>query len=189
MKLSRQIALWLVVFALGTAPFARCITHPFCACDDLNYVMAHAEMREGLSLNALKYAFSSYDHAIWMPFTRLSYALDSAIAGDGTREGEDRLAHVMHLHSVLLHGLNAVLLFWLLAMVSCSGSRFPVFAAVLVALIWAVHPLRVESVVWIASRKDVLSMAWLLGALIFWVKPSCFAMARTRSRAVLLTFG
>lgn len=113
-----------------------------------------------------RFGVADVSQAIWMPLTWISYRFDLWAARDSgkTTTADSKTVRFMHLHSVALHSLNAVLLFWLL----CAALGAQGLVAAIAALVWALHPLRVESVTWIASRKDVLSMAWLLIALLLW---------------------
>lgn len=113
-------------------------------CDDLDYL---------LKSNAI----FGVENSIWMPLTWLSYSLESALGFDWGQR---------HWTSIAIHAVNAVLLFALLRRL------FPrsVLVAAFAAFFWAVHPLRAESVAWLASRKDVLSTFFFLAALIAWVR-------------------
>lgn len=155
------------VFAIAVLPFVDSVRHGFAPCDDYDYVRRNVEVTSGLRLANTAWAFTYADQGIWMPGTWLSYQADwTFFKGKPT---------AMHLHSLVIHGVNAVLL-WVFLCLLLQSQRFkrskvPVeWVAAVAALLWAVHPLRVESVVWIASRKDVLSMAGLLASLIAWVK-------------------
>ena len=145
------------------APFLRTGGHGFVNLDDYDYALKHREVTGGLSAGAAAWAFTSRAECIWMPLTWISYMADHTFAGGSPR--------AMHLHSVAVHGLNAALLFLLLTMLAGGGNgRKAGAVAALSALFWAVHPLRCESVAWIASRKDVLSLFWELLAFIFWMR-------------------
>jgi len=123
--------------------------------DDDVYVTENPAVRGGLSWSGVKWAFTSLHAVNWHPLTWLSHMLDVELFG------ADPWGH--HLTSVLLHALNAVLLFgW----VSCmTRTLVPAF---LVAALFAAHPLRVESVAWVAERKDVLCACFGFGALWAW---------------------
>jgi len=108
--------------------------------------------------------FSDLSCGIWMPLAWASYALDNLLFG--SHYG------LWHLTSILVHGANAVLVyvfFSRLLKLRQGDVRFAALPA-LVALLWAVHPLRVESVVALSSRKDVLSLFFELLALVAWLK-------------------
>jgi len=118
--------------------------------DDDVYVTANAHVRSGLTLHGLVWAFTTNYAANWHPLTWLSHMLDWQLWGG--RAG----AH--HLVNVLLHIANTLLLFGVLSRMTASAWR-----SALVAGLFALHPLHVESVAWVSERKDVLSTCfWLL---------------------------
>ena len=171
-RFRRRLALALLAAAtalLAALPFLRAAGYGFVNCDDYDYALVHREVTSGLSPESAMWAFGSLSGCIWMPLTWLSYMADHTFFGGSPG--------AMHLHSVVVHGLNAGLFFVLLVLLPCrvrptGADRAPAgaAAAMLAALVWAVHPLRCESVAWIASRKDVLSLFWELLALVFWVR-------------------
>lgn len=111
--------------------------------DDPAYITANPHVITGLKLQNLRWAFEPHFYAgNYHPLTWISLQLDAAIWG------ERPLGY--HLTNLLLHLANTALLFLLLA-------RWSLWRAAAAALLWAVHPLRVESVAWAAERKDVLS--------------------------------
>jgi Tfp pilus assembly protein PilF len=118
----------------------------FVAYDDPEYVYANPTVREGLTANSIRAAFTVFQHGNWHPLTTLSHMLDATLFGLN--------AGGHHATNVLLHALNAVLLFAVLRRL--TGARGPSAAA---AALFALHPLNVETVAWISSRKDVLSTA------------------------------
>lgn len=120
--------------------------------DDNHYITENAQVKAGLSWDTVKWAFTTYDAANWHPLTWLSHALDCQLFGMSPAGP--------HLISVLLHALNAVLLF--LVLQSLTGFTW---RSLMVAAVFAVHPLNVESVAWAAERKNVLSMLFFLLAL------------------------
>ena len=152
------------------AVFARSAGFEFVRFDDPSYTFACPFVRGGLSASNVVAAFSSFAHGgIWMPATYVSYMLDVSLFGPGA------CGH--HLVSVALHALNAVLLWKLL--VELSLARTPrtrelaapqTVAAVLAVAIWALHPLRVEPVCWIAARKELLWSAFALAGLFAWLR-------------------
>lgn len=139
--------------------------------DDYAYVGRDAFVVNGFSWQAFLHSFTYLEQAIWMPLTWMSYMLDfSLFHGD---------PGAMHVHSFLIHAFNAVLLF--IFLLSLFGgmernghdgvlSRKSILAIAVATLLWSVHPLRVESVTWVAARKDVLSLFWELLAMICWVR-------------------
>ena len=128
------------------------IGHSFLVYDDREYVTANSHIHEGLSWSTIQWAFTSTTAANWHPLTWLSHALDCQLFG------LNPAGH--HLDSVLIHALNAVLLFLLLAW--STKRRGP---SLLVAALFALHPIHVESVVWVAERKNVLSTLFFLLAI------------------------
>src|SRR5271166_6503726 len=131
------------------SPVAR---HPFTNFDDPDYVTQNRHVQTGLSWQTMAWAWTTTEQANWHPLAWISHALDCQLYGMN--------AGGHHLTSVLWHVLNAVLLFLLLARVTGSTAR-----SALVAALFAVHPLNVESVAWIAERKNVLSVFFFLLAL------------------------
>ncbi len=132
-------------------------SHDFVNYDDNIYVTDNPQVKAGLNWGGVQWAFTS-DHAgNWHPLTWLSHMADVELYGIQPQ------GH--HLTSVVLHGANVLLLFLLLF--RCTGDFWPsIFAAALFAL----HPLRVESVAWVAERKDVLSTLFALLTLLAYVR-------------------
>ncbi len=144
------------LLALATViAFATALQAGFVAVDDAEYVGRNRQIQEGLTLATVRYAFSGFRISNWHPLTMLSHALDC------TLYGLNPVGH--HLTSVLLHALNAVLLYLFLKHATRSRGR-----AALVAALFALHPLRVESVAWISERKDVLSGTFFILLLLAW---------------------
>ena len=128
-------------------PALRC---GFVNYDDPVYVMGNGPVRGGLHWAGIRWAFSATEAVNWHPLTWLSHMADCQFYG------LNATGH--HLTSVLLHAANAVLL--LLLLWRTTGA---LWTSLLAAALFALHPLRVESVVWIAERKDVLSaFFWML---------------------------
>lgn len=143
-------ALVCLALAAGTlAVFGRTITYPFVGYDDPDYVTANPHVRGGISAENVRWAFG-FHAANWHPLTWLSHMLDCQVFGLDARWH--------HAENVALHATNAVLLF--LVWRRMTGDLWP---SAFVAAVFAVHPLRVESVAWVAERKDVLSgLFWML---------------------------
>ena len=120
--------------------------------DDEGYILQNAHVRAGLTLETVKWSFTTYEQSNWHPLTWLSHALDVELFG------LNPAGH--HYTSVLLHAANAVLLFLLLQ--GATGFRW---RSLIVAALFALHPIHVESVAWAAERKNVLSMFFFLLAL------------------------
>ncbi|MDP2605157.1 MAG: glycosyltransferase family 39 protein [Deltaproteobacteria bacterium] len=146
MKTRLSLGLLLVVGAI----YLQTGSHTFIDFDDNEYVYENPMVRGGLSLDGVVWAFSTFWSANWHSITWLSHMVDVQIFG------LDAGWH--HLTNVALHGLNSVLLFLVLRSLTNA-----VWRSALVAALFAVHPQHVESVAWIAERKDVLStFFWLL---------------------------
>jgi protein O-mannosyl-transferase len=143
----------LIYFALLLATFAvyAQVRHfSFLNYDDPDYTTGNVHVRQGLTAQGLAWAFTSRDAANWFPVTWVSHMLDAQFFG--LDSGWD------HLHNVLLHALAAILLCVFLQ--RATGARW---RSALVAFFFALHPLHVESVAWVAERKDVLSACfWFL---------------------------
>ncbi len=126
--------------------------YPFLTFDDQRYVTENWHVQAGLRWETVEWAFTTYDAANWHPLTWLSHALDWQLFG------KNPAGH--HYTNVLVHAVNVVLLFLLL-----QGATSCAWRSWMVAAFFAVHPINVESVVWIAERKNVLSMLFFLLAL------------------------
>jgi hypothetical protein len=177
-EVRRVLEIAFVVLAVCLV-FGRASGYGFVNCDDYDYALKYGEVTGGITAAGAKWALGCVSEAIWMPLTWVSYMVDFDLARalgllDTSADGWG-VAGVMHAHSVLLHAANAVLVFLLFVRVGggASGGRaLPtggVGGALVAALLWAVHPLRTESVAWVASRKDVLSLFWELLALHAWL--------------------
>jgi tetratricopeptide (TPR) repeat protein len=148
----RNLVLALLLVVATLALYNPVVHHPFVNFDDDRYVTDNIHVRAGLHWDTIKWAFTSFDEANWHPLTWLSHALDCQLFG------LNPAGH--HYISVLLHALNAVLLFWVLWRATGSTAR-----GWMAAFLFALHPINVESVAWVAERKTVLSMLFLLLAL------------------------
>jgi Flp pilus assembly protein TadD len=125
--------------------------HPFVNYDDPVYAFENPYVRAGLTADGVRWAFTTFEAGNWHPLTWLSLELDATLFGGLT-------AGAFHRTNVLLHAANAVLLFVVLWRMTGA-----VWRAAVVAALFALHPLHVESVAWVAERKDVLStLFWML---------------------------
>ncbi|MGO9147156.1 MAG: tetratricopeptide repeat protein [Desulfomonilia bacterium] len=143
--------------------------------DDPVYITTNKDIRHGLTIDGLKFAFICVYASNWHPLTWISHMLDVEMFG--LNPG------MHHLTNVLLHILNSILLF--LVFERMTGA---LWRSAVVAALFALHPIHVESVVWISERKDVLStFFWMLTMLAYhW-----YVMNKTISRYLLvaLLFG
>lgn len=151
----KSAGICLALSILTIAAFWGVHEHEFINLDDADYVFDNPNVQAGFTGEALRWAFAESHAGNWHPITWLSHMLDCRLFG--LNPGPP------HLVNLLIHILNALLLFAILK--SSTGATWrSAFAACLFAL----HPLRVESVAWVSERKDVLSaLFWMLGTLAY----------------------
>jgi tetratricopeptide (TPR) repeat protein len=171
------LAIGCAIFLGTVGLFSRAVEAKFLNFDDDVYVTKNPRVASGLSWDNVRWACLTNHAANWHPLTWLSLQLDAQIFGLDPR--------AFHATNVMLHALSAWLLFsWLSR---ATGSVWPSAVA---SLLFAVHPLRVESVAWVAERKDVLSglffMLLLLAYRYYCSKPS---LGRYLATAVCLLLG
>ena len=123
--------------------------HPFVNYDDLAYIVDNPHISAGLDWDTVGWAFTTFDQFTWHPLTWLSHALDVQFF-----QLEPGGPHVMNM---LWQVMNVLLLFWVLRRATGYVGR-----SAMVAGLFALHPLNVESVAWIAERKNLLSMMFFL---------------------------
>jgi tetratricopeptide (TPR) repeat protein len=148
---------WLVSIALAVVTlgiYAQVLQFDFVDWDDDQYIYENPHTAQGLTVPSVTWAFTSTDAVNWHPLTWISHMVDVELFGLQRAENGRVLqgpgGH--HLVSVLLHTANSLLL--LLLLVRMTGAFWP---SALCAALFAIHPLRVESVAWVSERKDVLS--------------------------------
>lgn len=142
-------------FALTFVTFGPTLFSTFVLWDDTYLIYANPDIK-GFSLRNLHAIFSTFDPELYVPMTLLSYQLDFTIAG--------MEPFMFHLHNLILHTINALLVTWLLA--HWTGRRS---LALLGGLLFAVHPLQTEAVAWASARKDVLSSLFFLLSLLGYI--------------------
>jgi protein O-mannosyl-transferase len=147
------LGICLFLIAATLAVYGQTVGFEFVSYDDNDYVYENHHVREGFSPASLKWAFTGVHSANWHPLTTLSHILDWSLYG--------KWAGGHHLTNVFLHAAGSVVLF--LALRRLTGATW---RSGLVAALFALHPLHVESVAWVAERKDVLS--GLFFALTLW---------------------
>ena len=165
----RMLLLSLLLVALTWAVYARVWRFDLVSFDDPAYV--NSQVKLGLSPRGMHWAFVGYHDANWIPLVWLSLMLDTTIFGPSPSG--------YHIMNVLIHTANVLLVFWTLTLATRSRLR-----SALVAALFAVHPLHVESVAWVSERKDVLSMFFGLLSLFAYVKYA----GRRRLRNLVLAF-
>jgi tetratricopeptide (TPR) repeat protein len=165
----------LIAIALGCLTvllFIRAVGFDFIDLDDWIYVKQNPRVLAGLSWENIGWAFSTLKGANYLPLTWLGYMSIAQLFGPGPAG--------FHLANVLLHATNSVLVFLLL--VDLTRARW---RSALVAVLFAVHPLRLESVAWVAEFKDVLCVFFFLLTLLAYGR---YVRASSRGRAVAWYF-
>ena len=150
----------LLLVLLAIAVYAPVAGHQLVHWDDDKYILENPHVLSGLTGDGLTWAFTAFHEGTWQPLTWLSYMADVTLFGPGPRG--------FHLVNLLLHALAGALLYLLIR------GWMAVWPAFFVAALFVVHPLNVEPVAWVASRKDLL-------AAIFWFA-ALLAYARHRER-------
>ena len=148
-----QVLLALLVVAV----YARALGNGFVTLDDEPYVTANSHVRSGITWANLSWAFTATREANWHPLTWISHMLDAELFGMRP------WGH--HLTSVLIHAATALLVLQLWFLLTAR-----LWASAAVAALFAIHPLRVESVAWVAERKDLLSALFGVLALLAYVR-------------------
>ncbi|MBL8222087.1 MAG: hypothetical protein JNL62_22810, partial [Bryobacterales bacterium] len=174
---NERMLLTMAAFAIVMACiliYAQTASHDFIKLDDTMYLHENPNVRTGLSLENVRWALTSAGYYYWQPLTWISHMIDVQLFG--LRAGPH------HIVNLIWHCLNAVLL--LIALWRLTGC---LWRSAIAAALFALHPLRVESVAWVAERKDVLSgffwMVTLIGYSWYARRPS-----RRRFHAVTLLF-
>src|SRR2546421_2720344 len=134
----------LLLGAIVLIVFGQTLRHEFVNYDDQEYVYENPRVTNGLTLEGIQWAFTHVHADNWHPLTTISHMLDCQLYG------LQPWGH--HLTNVLLHAVATVFLF--LALRQLTETQWP---SAFVAAVFAIHPLRVASVAWVAERKDVLS--------------------------------
>jgi Flp pilus assembly protein TadD len=153
----KKLIVCLLLFLATLAVFWQVRNHDFINLDDEQYVTQNLSVRAGLTLKGAAWSFTTTYADFWHPLTWLSHMLDWQLFGNW--------AGGQHLTSLILHAANAVLLF--LALLALTGAFWQ---SAFVAALFSLHPLHVESVVWVAERKDVLSTFFMLFSLLAYTR-------------------
>ncbi len=148
--MNRETLICLFLIAATLVVFWQVRNYDFVDFDDNVYVTENPHVQAGISRKSVSWAFTSFHAGFWLPLTWLSFMLDFELYG--------LKAGGYHLTNVLLHLANTLLLFLVLKRMTGDLWR-----SGFVACLFALHPLRVESVAWVTERKDVLStFFWIL---------------------------
>ncbi|MBI4129132.1 hypothetical protein HY464_00395, partial [Candidatus Peregrinibacteria bacterium] len=170
-----------LIIGLTFLVYGQSLGNAFVRWDDSMLIYENPIVRE-ISWKSLKAAFTTYDPELYIPLTFLSYQIDYAIGG--------MHPFMFHLTNLVLHTLNAVLVFFLVTLLGIpshargrnssnpspcplpwgEGNGGPHFVAFAVATIWAIHPLNTEAVAWASARKDVLSTFFFLLSIILYLR-------------------
>ena len=162
---TRAALLLAAAVAIATlVAFSPVARNGFVNYDDGDMLTENPNVAAGLTASSVRWAFTSVEHAYWVPLTWLSHQVDFQLFGMN--------AGAHHAVSALMHAANAALLLVLLNAMTGAPVR-----SALVSALFALHPLRVESVAWASSRRDVLSLFLCLLACAAWL-----SYARSRSR-------
>jgi len=145
----KPVVLGVLLGAVTVLLYAPVLHHQFLEYDDSAYVTNNVHVRTGLSSGNLAWAFTTFYEANWHPLTWCSHMVDCQLFGLNSG------SH--HFVNVVLHAANVLLLFLLL-----QGATGAVWRSFFVAALFAVHPLNVETVAWLAERKSLLSMLFCL---------------------------
>ena len=146
----QRLIVYVVLIALSLFVFSQVGQFDFITFDDPVYVVDNPSIQSGFTMDGVIWAFGTIHAEFWHPLTWLSLMLDYQLFGLN--------AGGYHITNLMLHILSTLMLFWLLHRMTGA-----VWRSAFVAALFAIHPLHVETVVWIAKRKDVLSaFFWML---------------------------
>lgn len=174
----RALGICLFLAVITWIVFGQTLRHDFLNIDDVDYVLRNPEIIRGLTPEGIIWAFTHFHASNWHPVTWISHMLDCKLYGLSPG------GH--HLTNVLLHLATAILLFLVLRQMTGALWR-----SAIVAALFAIHPLRVESVAWVAERKDVLSGLFFvltIGAYVRYARRP-FSLARYGLVALLFALG
>ncbi len=144
------LGVFLAMLVAVLLAFGGSLFQGFVQLDDPYLIYGNLAIR-GISLEHLRTIFTTYDPELYIPLTLLSYQLNYILGGLHTE--------IYHLTNLLLHAANAAMVTWLLSLLTRKG-----YLALFCGLLFAVHPLHTEAVVWLAGRKDLLSTFFFLAS-------------------------
>ena len=145
----KTICICIALAALTWAVFGQTVQYDFVNYDDPSYVYQNARITSGINVANVAWAFTHVHSENWHPLTTITHMLDCQLHGLNARWH--------HFTNVLLHCLAVVLLF-----VALERMTDALWRSAFVATVFAVHPLHVESIAWVAERKDVLSAVFFM---------------------------
>ena len=167
--------IYLLIPLITIAAFWGIHNYEFINLDDPAYVTSNPNVQAGLTAKAVRWAFTQSHAGYWHPVTWLSHMVDCGLYG--LNPG----GH--HVTNLLIHILSSLVLFWILK--TTTRALWP---SAFVAFVFAIHPLRIESVVWIAERKDVLCALFFLLTIAAYVL-YCRRPGFLRYAAVFILYG
>lgn len=154
-KYRSVILICMALIIVTTIVFSRVGDHEFLLFDDEDYITQNPHIENGITVSNIAWAFSSVYASNWHPITWLSHMADVQLYGMNPR------GH--HFTNVIIHSVSTMLLFILLLLLTRSQWK-----SLFVAALFALHPMHVESVAWVAERKDVLSaFFWFLTLILY----------------------
>jgi Flp pilus assembly protein TadD len=168
--LSHPVAICLLLTLATLVVYFPVRNFDFAGYDDAGYFFKNDHVLGGLTWTNIKWAFTSGEQANWHPLTWLSLMLDAQLFGKG--------ATAPHITNILLHLVNSILVFILVRRWTAMLWR-----SAAVAMLFAIHPQHVESVAWVAERKDVLSGLFGLLTLL------CYTQYSKSGRTLSLSYG
>ncbi|TIH17105.1 tetratricopeptide repeat protein [Marinifilum sp. JC120] len=150
-----------ILSALVLTVYGQCGGFELVTYDDTSYVTNNQRVMQGISAENVSWAFSTFQLSNYHPLTVVSHMFDTSLFGDsdGAR----------HLVNVFFHLCNVLLLFFFLLKATRGFEKDGLIPSFFVAALFAVHPVHVESVAWVAERKDVLSTFFWLSAMHSWL--------------------
>lgn len=177
----------MIIALLSVAVFIPALQNGFVNWDDPRYVYENQHIRT-IDFTFFKWMFTGFHFANWHPLTWLSHAIDYAVWG------LDPMGH--HLTSILLHGLNTFLVVILITRLiqiahpgkDEHGFNVPLTAGVVTGLLFALHPIHVESVAWVSERKDLLCAFFFLLSMLSYLKYSSSGQQKKHYILCLLFF-
>lgn len=155
----RTVFIVILLAVVATLPYLQTIRHDFIDYDDFEFVVNNRDVQPGLTWSGVNAAFTTFVGSNWQPLTGLTHMLDVQLWG--------MWAGGHHMQSVVWHAVNSALVFVFLSMLSGPAMWW---RSAMAAVCFAVHPLHVESVAWIAERKDVVSTCFGLLALMAYIR-------------------
>ena len=175
LRLAHFAVCGVIVLLIGIV-FGQTLSYDFVNYDDKTYIYGNPLVSSGLSLHGLLRAFVDTQTNNWHPLTLVSHMIDCQLY--------DLKPGGHHFTNVFLHTIAAVLLFLWLRNIAGKGQSGPDWSSAFVTALFAIHPLRVESVAWIAERKDVLSAVFFFLTLGAYVR---YARARALGRYLTMS--